>query len=77
MLQRDLRKIANESIFNPKKPEEKADEILMELGDTNYWVTKAREHLIHASSITTGSKGWHDELKQAIKLLILARTKNV
>lgn len=74
MLQRDLKKVANESVFNPNKPET-ADRILFEIGDSKYWLTRASEHLAYAKNITPGSDGWHNELKQAIKLLILARAK--
>ena len=76
MLQKDLKQIANESIFNPNKPSQ-SEKILLELGDTRYWLTKAQEHLAYARDKTVGSEGWHTELKQAIKLLILARASNV
>lgn len=74
MLQRELKKVANESIFNPNKPET-ADRILLDVGDSKYWLTRASEHLAYAKDVTPGSEGWHNELRQAIKLLILARTK--
>ena len=73
MLQRNLKQIANESIFNPNKPT-MSEKIILEVGDTKYWLIKAQEHLAYAKDKTIGSEGWHAELKQAIKLLILART---
>ena len=75
MLQKHLKQIANESIFNPNKPDA-AEKILLHLGDTRYWIVKAQEHLAYAKDKTPGSEGWHTELKQAIKLLILARASN-
>ena len=73
MLQRELKKIANESIFNPNKPNN-VEKILLDLGDTNYWIIKAIEHIAYSKNMVVGSNGWHQELRQAIKLLILART---
>jgi hypothetical protein len=75
MLQKDLKKIANESVFNPNKPTP-AEKILLDLGDRNYWVVKASEHIAYSKQITIGSDSWHNELCQAIKLLILARTSS-
>jgi len=72
MLQRDLKTIASESIFNPNKPDV-AEKILLDVGNVQYYVTKAQEHIHYADKKIFGTDDWHEELKQAIKLLILAR----
>lgn len=72
MLQRELKKIANESLFNPNRPN-KVQEILLDVGNPVYFATKALEYIKHALSYEIGSKYWHDELKDAITVLILAR----
>jgi hypothetical protein len=72
MLQRDLKKIANESIFNPNKPD-KLMQIVLDVGNPDYWVTKAIEYLRCAQSET--GEEWHDSLRYAITLLILARAE--
>lgn len=72
MLQRDLKKIANESVFNPNKPSIN-QRIVLDVGDTQYYMTKAMERVAFAKTSRIGGTLWHAELKQAIELLILAR----
>ena len=73
MLQRDLKAIANESIFNPNKPTVQ-QQVLMDVGNKDYYVIKAVEEITLAQK--QGSKiVWHERIRHAIELLILARTK--
>ena len=74
MLQRDLKRIANESVFNPRKPEVKM-KITMDAGNPDYWVTKAIEYLMDSKNTTLGSEQWHTQLRDAITLILLARAK--
>ena len=73
MLQRDLKRLANESVFNPNKPE-KHIKILMDVGNPNYWVTKAIEELMRSRQLVESSTAYHECLKDAISLLLLTRT---
>lgn len=74
MLQRDLKTVVNESLFNPNKPTV-TEKVLLEVGNPKYWQTKAVELIRSAESLTQGSTAYHDTLREAIKLLILARAK--
>jgi hypothetical protein len=66
MLYRELKKVANESIINPKKCSP-AWKIVLDINNPDYWKTKAME-LIKISTTD-------ESLREAITLLILTRTK--
>ena len=72
MLQRDLKRIANESVFNPNNPSP-TEKILLDVGSLSYYLTRAMERIAIAKTFTDD---WDTELKEAIKLLILVRTQN-
>lgn len=74
MLYRDLKKTANESLFNPSKPDTK-QRILLDVGNPEYYMTKALEIISEAKCLVNGSAGFNALLKEAITLLILARTQ--
>jgi hypothetical protein len=69
---KELRKIANESLFTPNKADRRM-KIIMDVGDQKYWVRKSIEHLMIANDEVVGCDAWHEELRQATTLLILAR----
>lgn len=72
MLLRDLKKAANESLFNPNKPS-KDERILMDIGNPAYWTIKAVELIKQSEHVVEGSVAYNTCIKQAIKLLILTR----
>jgi hypothetical protein len=47
----------------------------MDVGNINYYLTRATEHIYLAQN-PESYDNWHNELRNAIKLLILARAKN-
>lgn len=71
MLTRDIKKVLNESCFNPKKELK----ILQDVGNPDYWITKATEELLQIKSLNLkpGSKLYHAKIKESIKLLALTR----
>lgn len=72
MLLRDLKKIANESLFNPKKPSPHF-KIIIDVGNPHYLATRAIEKIMESEQAVSGSERYHKLLKEAISLLILAR----
>ena len=72
MLLRDLKKLANESVFNPNKPN-RSEKILLDVGNPSYWITKAAEKIMEAGHYTDGSTSYHQCLSEAVKLLVLTR----
>jgi len=69
MLLRDLKKVLNESLFNPNKPELK-QKIWMEVGESSYWMTKAVELILESKNNFPPKD---DLLKEAITLLAYTR----
>jgi len=74
MLYRDLKKVANDSLLNPSKPD-MAQKILLSVGNPRYWCTRALELITQANQTVEGSTAYHKCLTEAITLLILARAK--
>jgi len=72
MLFTNLKRIASESLFNPKKPTQE-QKILMDVGNSDYWVTRAMELLMETRKLSAGSTFYHENIKRAISLLILTR----
>ena len=66
--------MANESLFNPSKPDQ-TQKIIMDVGNPKYWVTRAIEKILETNSFTEGSIAYHNSLKEAVTLLILTRAK--
>lgn len=73
MLQRDLKRVANESIFNPNDPPDHL-KFSLQAGNPSYWITKAQELLMEANGIPRDIGVWNKCLRDAVSLLILART---
>ena len=69
MQYRELKRIATESVFNPQKPTLK-QRIILDVGNPEYWLTKAMELLMEAKASYDDEK-----IKDAITLLILVREK--
>ena len=74
MLFRDLKATANESLFNPNNPD-KTQKILLDVGNPRYWTTRAMERILEAHQATEGSTAYHNALREAVTLLLLARVK--
>lgn len=74
MLQRDLKKMAAESLFNPNKPQ-LTDKVLLQVGNPGYWTTKAVELIMATNSLSAGSTAYHNNLREAIKLLLITRVE--
>ena len=73
MLQRDLKKVANESIFNPKNPPNEI-KFIFEAGNPEYWIIRATELLLERRTLPQCEPLRDELLKDAITLLILTRT---
>lgn len=74
MLQRDLKKIANESVFNPKNTS-MSNQVLLQVGNPLYWTTKAVELIMATNALRIGSTAYNNNLKEAIKLLLITRVE--
>ena len=74
MLQRDLKKMAADSLFNPNKADV-TDKVLLNVGNPVYWVTKAVELLMATNNLSQGSVAYHNNLREAIKLLLITRVE--
>ena len=72
MLSRDLKKVASDCCFNPKNPT-KGQDILMDVGNPLYWVTRAMEYLRNAQNLAEGSNAFNSCVQQATTLLIVTR----
>ncbi len=72
MLQNDLRKMAGESLFNPRETTLE-NKILLQVGNPGYWTTKAVELIMATNNLSVGSVAYHNNLKEAIKLLLITR----
>jgi len=67
-----LKQIANQSVINPNKAEG-SEKILLDVGNSTYWEIRAIELIREAQE---DSEKYHDKIKQAITLLLLARVEN-
>ena len=72
MLSRDLKRVANECLFNPNKPT-KGQRILLDVGNPAYWTVKAMENLRKLQELAEGSTAYNACLQEATTLLILTR----
>lgn len=72
MLFRDLKRIASECCFNPKRPN-KEQQILLDVGNPSYWTVKAMENLRKLQEFSEGSVAYNACLQQATMLLVLTR----
>ncbi len=72
MLLRNLKKIASECCFNPKKPS-KSEKITLDVGNPTYWTVRAMEHIQMAQSLSEGSEFYNKCIQEATSLLILTR----
>ena len=71
MLLRDLRKVASECCFDPKKAT-RSQKIMVEVGNPTYWTTKAAESIFTAQGLALGSDAYSKCVRDAITLLILS-----
>ena len=74
MLQSDLRKMAGESLFNPRNTTLE-NKILLQVGNPGYWTTKAVELIMATNTLSVGSVAYQNSLKEAIKLLLITRVE--
>lgn len=72
MLLRDLKQVANDCIFNPRKPS-KDERILMDVGNPTYWTVKVMELIRRAQELAEGSTAYNRCIREATTLLILTR----
>jgi len=75
MKSRELRRTLSESHFNPNA--KGLFQIIVDIGNPNYWETRAIELIREAQGNKPGSKLYHELLRDAISLLALARTYHV
>ena len=72
MLLRDLKRVANDCCFNPKKPN-KSQKITLDVGNPAYWTIKAQELIRQAQELAERSTAYNKCLEEATSLLILTR----
>lgn len=72
MLLRDLKKVASDCCFNPRKPT-KSERIVLDVGNPTYWTVKAIELLRQMQELAEGSAAYKNCLREATSLLILTR----
>ena len=69
----ELKKVLNQSHFNPKNTEHQLA-VAVKIGTPDYWRVKAMEMIEESKVWAPGSKEYHELLTDAISLLALART---
>ena len=73
---KQLKKLLNESLFNPKTATSPL-KIILESGNKKYYESRALEYIMEARNIILDSdltkNQYHDKLKNAISLLLIAR----
>lgn len=71
-----LKKLLNESLFNPKTATGPL-KIILESGNKKYYESRALEYILEARNIVLDSdlaeSQYHDKIKNAISLLLIAR----
>lgn len=72
MLLRELKKVASDCCFNPKKPS-KMEKVVLDVGNPAYWSIKAMENIRHLQDLSEGSVAYNFCLREATTLLILTR----
>jgi len=75
MRSRELKKVLNESHINPNRPGPL--KILVEIDNPAYWETRAIELIKEAQTHAVTLKDYHQNIRDAITLLALARTHHV
>ena len=71
----DLRKLAYQSVVNPRKAKGLI-KVLVDVNKSEYWVTRAKELLTEAETFSSNTKRYDENLQLAVTLLLLARCKN-
>jgi len=69
----ELKKVLNESHFNPNNLEHPLA-VAVKIGTPEYWRVKAMELVEESKGWAPGSDQYHESLKEAISLLALSRT---
>jgi len=69
----ELKKVLNESHFNPRNSEHPLA-VAVKIGTPEYWRVKAMELIEESKGWAPGSNEYHESLKEAISLLALSRT---
>lgn len=72
MLLRDLKRVASDCCFNPKKPD-KGQRIILDVGNPTYWTVKAMENIRKLQDLAEGSTAYKACLQEATSLLLLTR----
>jgi len=69
----ELKKVLNESHFNPRDTEHPLA-IAVKLGNPEYWRVRAMELIEESKGWAPGSGNYHESITEAISLLALSRT---